>query len=104
MLDTLENLSFVSGAGLVALVSVIAAFCALLARRWLLRWTLLVSVSVAFSYSLYWLPVWRGANPAEYSTWAAIIVAWAVAGSVAGCFVFAAAWLMRRSRTPLSPN
>jgi hypothetical protein len=104
MLDTLENLSFASGAVVIALVSAVGALCALLATRWVARWALLLSVSVAVSYSLYWLPVWRGANSAEYSTWEGIIVVWAAVGAVTGSFVFAASWWMRRSGKALPPN
>ena len=57
---------------LVATCSAILCWLLRGARSTNVRWGIPMFVSLALSYSIYWLPVWRGANPAEYSPWAAI--------------------------------
>lgn len=54
---------------LVAACSAILAWPVCYARPAILRWGGAVFVPLAFSYCIYWLPVWRGANPSEYSAW-----------------------------------
>jgi hypothetical protein len=88
MLDALTSLSLTSGALVVAAVS--AALAVGLARVSSVkaRWSLGLLVPFAASYSLYWLPVWMGADPSEYSAWALLFVGpWSVAGVLASSVV-----------------
>jgi hypothetical protein len=40
-----------------------------------------VIVPFSLAYCLYWLPVWLGAEPSEFSAWAILFVgAWFLAG------------------------
>jgi hypothetical protein len=40
-----------------------------------LKWTLAVLVPYSFAHSLYWLPVWLGGHPSEFSSWAFLFIA-----------------------------
>jgi hypothetical protein len=58
--------------GVAALVAVCSAFLAwplCHVRPTGLRWIGAVGVPFALSYCIYWLAVWRGADPSEYSAW-----------------------------------
>lgn len=57
---------------LVAACSALLAWPACHVRPTVLRWGGAVLVPFALSYCIYWLPVWRGANPSEYSAWEVI--------------------------------
>jgi hypothetical protein len=47
-----------------------------------LKWTLAVLVPYSFAHSLYWLPVWLGGHPSEFSSWAFLFIApWSLAGA-----------------------
>jgi hypothetical protein len=80
--ELVDSLSIGSGALVVAVVS--GTLVWLLA--WLfpaLRklWVVIVPFTVAFS--LYWSPVWLGADPSEYHAWATVfIVPWFLAGAI----------------------
>jgi len=76
-----ESLSIFSGAMLIALVS--AGIVGLLSVRTskILRTIWSVIIPFGLAYSLYWLPVWLGADSSEYSAWAMLIVGtWFMAG------------------------
>jgi hypothetical protein len=103
LLNTLESLSFTSAAVLVAISSALGAACALLCRRRAMRVGIALGLPVALSYSLYWLPVWRGAGSAEYSAWEAIILVWVAVGWGVALTVLGTAWLVRYARNP-PPN
>jgi hypothetical protein len=77
--------------GIVLLVTVCSAVvvCPVcFVRPALLRWAGAIFVPFAFSYCIYWLPVWRGVNPSEYSAWEALGVGVPfVAGLIASILV-----------------
>jgi hypothetical protein len=55
-----------------------------------LRWVSVVIVPLTFAYSIYWLPVWLGADPSEYGAWAVLVVGtWFLAGSIPSAVVVA---------------
>jgi hypothetical protein len=77
-----ESLSVSSGAILIAVLSVgvVWLLCSVLPVA--LRSLWVVIVPFIFAYSLYWLPVWLGADPSEYSPWAILVVGtWFVSGA-----------------------
>src|SRR5437868_1472590 len=83
MKTLVESLSLGSGAVLIALLSmaVVWLLCAVLPVT--LRWLSIVIVPLTLAYSLYWLPVWLGSDPSEYSAWAVLVVGtWFLAGSI----------------------
>lgn len=79
----IESLSFGSGAALIAVCSIILVFPLCYMRPAIFRWLGTVFVPLALAFCLYWLPVWLGANPSEYSSWSFLFVgAWFLAGAV----------------------
>ena len=99
MREMLQSLSLTSGAIVLAAISGFVAYLTSGARNLKAGAIVGVLVSGVLSYSLYWAPVWLGANGAEYSSWALLVVAaWFIAG-VAGAF--AACFLLRWRRDHL---
>jgi len=81
MLEAIESLSWISGTFLVSAISVVIALFTGRLRFTGLRWAAVVGAPVIVSYSLYWSPVWLGANPSEYSAWSlAFILPWSLVG------------------------
>ena len=73
---------------LVAVCSAIIAWPVCFVRPAVLRWGVAIFVPFVLSYCIYWLPVWRGANPSEYSSWEALgIGAPFLAGLIASILV-----------------
>ncbi len=88
MFDLVQSLTLRSGAVVVALMSAILAFVWARLPSTAPRWLLALSSPFVIAYSLYWLPVWRGASPSEYSTWAPLFIApWYVAGAIMSSLV-----------------
>jgi hypothetical protein len=75
-----ESLGMFTGPIVVALLSigVVWLLCSKVSLRLGALWAVLVPLIVA--YSLYWMPVWLGADPSEYGAWSFIIVAWFFVG------------------------
>jgi hypothetical protein len=81
MITFLKSLSLGSGALLIAVLSlgIVWLLCSVLPVALRPLWVVLVPF--IFAYSLYWLPVWLGADPSEYSAWAVLCVgAWFLSG------------------------
>jgi len=70
----LEHLSLGSGAGLVAIISILLALAIGFVHSAFVRWSSAIVVPLAVSYCIYWLPVWLGDGGSEYSSWAFLIV------------------------------
>jgi len=87
-----------SGALGVVLVSAILAFVWTRLRSTPLRWLLALSGPLVISYSLYWSPVWLGADSSEYSAWAPLfIVPWYRAGAaISSLVIYLVDWRQRR--------
>ncbi|MDD5472117.1 MAG: hypothetical protein PHP05_09415, partial [Sideroxydans sp.] len=83
MLELLNSLSFESGSVVVALASAALAFIWAQVLNHMVRWVLGVVTPFVLAYSLYWSPVWLGADTSEFSSWAPIFIApWFLAGTV----------------------
>ena len=54
---------------LVAVCSALIAWLLCRIQPIILRWIGAVVAPFAVSYCIYWLPVWRGANPSQYYSW-----------------------------------
>jgi len=83
MKPLVESLSLGSGAVLIAVLSVgvVWLLCSFLPVAF--RWLWVVIVPFLLAYSLYWLPVWLGSDPSEYSAWAILFVgAWFLSGAI----------------------
>jgi hypothetical protein len=59
--------------------------CSKVSLRFGALWTLIVPLAIA--YSLYWSPVWLGADPVGYSVWEFMIVLWFFAGFFPSAFL-----------------
>jgi hypothetical protein len=75
-----ESLNMVTGPIVVAVLSVglVWLLCAKVSVRFGALWAVIVPLVIA--YSLYWSPVWFGADSSEYGVWEFIIVPWFFAG------------------------
>ena len=83
MREFVDSLSLSSGAILIAALSVAVVWLLCYMLPVALRWLSVVIVPFIFAYSLYWLPVWLGVNPSEYSAWAGLVVGtWFLSGSI----------------------
>jgi len=92
-----ESLSISSGAILVAALSVrvVWLLCSVLPVT--LRSLWVVIVPFIFAYSLYWLPVWLGDDPSEYSPWAVLFVGtWFLSGAIPSALLLL---ILRKRRT-----
>ena len=89
MRNVIESLSLVSGAAVVAVVSVLLTLVLSRYVRGRMVCSLPLGVPLVVSYSLYWSPVWMGANDeAQFGAWAVLfIVPWYLAGAVTSAFV-----------------
>jgi hypothetical protein len=95
----LESLSLGSGAVFMAIGSAVLVWPLCHLRPVVFRWLGAVGAPLVLAFCLYWLPVWLGANPSEYSSWSFLIVgAWFLAGAVSS----AAVVLILGKRTPAS--
>lgn len=83
MKNLLESLSLGSGAAIVAVASVLLASIWHWVAKGKATWLVALLLPFLLSFSLYWSPVWLGANPSEYSSWELLFVgAWFLAGAV----------------------
>jgi hypothetical protein len=89
------------GALTVALVSGLTAAALAFIPLPRLKWLLVGAAPLAIAVAIYWTPVWRGADPAEYSAWAlAMVVPWYGAGLLTAlpvCFLVGKARARRSS-------
>jgi len=84
----LESLSVGSGACLVAILSAVLAWPLGYVRPALLRWAGAVVLPFVLATGFYWLPVWLGRNPSEYSSWALLFIGtWFLAGAGSSAIV-----------------
>jgi hypothetical protein len=97
MRELLDSLSLGSGALLVAVVSgVMAIWCARLSAASL--WLLSLIVPFLLAVALYWSPVFLGANAADFSSWAPLVVGvWFLSGFVAFASVTYWVRILRRA-------
>jgi hypothetical protein len=65
-----QSLSLGSASALVAVISAVAALLIGRIRSAVARWFAAVLFPFALSYSVYWMPVWLGADGSEYLAWA----------------------------------
>jgi hypothetical protein len=92
--DAMESVSLVSGAILVAVASSAVTFAWLRMPSRNARLLLGVASPLIIAWSLYWSPVWLGAESSEYSAWVLVcVVPWYVAGLVASALT---AYVLRR--------
>ncbi|HVB85523.1 MAG TPA: hypothetical protein VNK23_02515 [Candidatus Dormibacteraeota bacterium] len=94
-MKSLVDLSISSGAMLIAVSSVAIVWLFGSALPAALRPVWVVVVPLGLAFSLYWLPVWLGADASEYGVWEGLVVgAWFLAGMVPSVVVL----LMLRKR------
>ena len=65
-----QSLSLTSASLLVAVISTVAALLIGRITSTVARWLAAVLFPFALSYSVYWMPVWLGADGSEYLAWA----------------------------------
>jgi hypothetical protein len=84
MLNLLRSLSLETGAVVIMAASAVIGAGLSRITNTILRRILASSVPLVLAYSLYWSPVWLGADPSEYSSWAPLfILPWFLAGLLA---------------------
>jgi len=82
-LAELFDLSLASGAVFVAALSAMIAWALCYIRSKVARWIGAAFAPFVLSYCLYRSPVWLGANPDEYSSWALLFIgSWFLAGII----------------------
>jgi hypothetical protein len=83
MRSFLESLSLLSGAALLAIISVGVVSLLCLVSPPAFRKPAAVIVPLLLAYCLYWAPVWLGADRVEYHTWMFLFVfVWGLAGVI----------------------
>jgi hypothetical protein len=88
MLDLLKSFSLVSGALVIAVVSGVCAVAWTRIALSQLKWGIAIGAPALFAYSLYWSPVWLGANSSEYWSFAPIVIGtWFAAGVIPSALV-----------------
>ena len=88
MRELVESLSWSTGFIVVAVLSAVASVFFAQLRNRLLRWGSAVCFSYFSAHTLYWLPVWLGANGSEYSAWAfAFVLPWFLASTLLSVIV-----------------
>lgn len=65
-----QSLSLTSASLLVAVISAVAALLIGRITSAVARWFAAVLFPLVLSYSVYWMPVWLGADGSEYLAWA----------------------------------
>ena len=87
MLELLRSLSLFSGAIFCTIISIVVQF-----GYWKLTKSfnfLLVLFPIFLAGSIYWAPVWLGANPSGYWTWAPMMITiWGGPGALYGFLLF----------------
>jgi hypothetical protein len=82
----------------IVLSVVVALLCVRMQSR-LGKWALALLTPFAIGWCLYWMPVWRGADPSEYGAWAPIfIIPLGLSGAVASALAVLIAGAMKRTR------
>lgn len=96
MLKSLGALVGENGALAVVLLSGAVAVPLAFIRAPVTRRLLVTLVPLATAVGLYWVPVWRGADPSEYSAWLlAVVPPWYGAGLLTAAVT---CWAVRRLR------
>jgi hypothetical protein len=99
MLAWLGSLSLPATTAIVVFLSAVCALLCVWIRRPLVRWSVAVASPFAIAYCMYWSPVWMGADPSGYGSWAGpLIGTWSVAGLGASVVVLYAGTRWRRPR------
>ena len=65
-----QSLSLTSASVLVAVISGVAASLLSRVASAVARWFAVLLFPFVLSYSVYWIPVWLGADGSEYLAWA----------------------------------
>jgi hypothetical protein len=84
-----ESLSLGSGAGIVAVLSALRTRLLFKRAHGRAVWLLPLATPLVVSFSLYWLPVWLGADDvAQFGAWAGLfILPWYLAGAGTSAYV-----------------
>jgi hypothetical protein len=92
----LQSMSLGSGAVIIAVCSALVSGLWCWVRPGMSAWLVAFLVPFIVSVCLYWAPVWLGANPSEYSSWALLFIApWFLAGAIPSAVVV---FILRRGR------
>lgn len=67
-------MSLILEAIIVSIASISLAVFTKKLRSLMIRLSLLAILAYGLSYTLYWYPVWLGANDPQYSTWAPMVI------------------------------
>jgi hypothetical protein len=93
MRSLIESLSLVDGAILIGVfsVGVVWLLCSLPPVALRPFWVVIVPLILACS--LYWLPVWLGADASEYGVWAGLFIgAWFLSGAIPSALLVIILW------------
>ena len=88
MLNLIRSLSLETGALVIMAASAFMAIGVAFIPNTILRRGIASAMSFILAYALYWSPVWLGADPSEYASWAPLfILPWFFAGLLASASV-----------------
>ena len=98
-----ESFSLGQVAVLVAILSTAVVWLlSLVFRQSLARWLSALIIPLALAYSIYWLPVWLGSDPSEYSVWEFLgVTTWFLAGALPSAVLV---WVLQKRTGKRSPT
>jgi len=92
-------MSMLTAALIVAIASGLFAWAWARIRRTGVAWLLVLGTPFVLAYSLYWSPVWFGADPLEFRAWAGVFIApWYLAGAISSVAAYLVARRQHRNR------
>ncbi len=88
MINLIRSLSLEAGALVIMTASAVIAIGVAFIPNTILRRGFASAIPFILAYALYWSPVWLGADPSEYASWAPLfILPWSFAGLLASTTV-----------------
>lgn len=80
IIGILETLPFWTVTAIVGVFSALVTFGVTRGPLLKFKWIVILTVPFPIAYSVYWAPVWLGANVSEYAVWAPLfIIPWYLA-------------------------
>ena len=105
IIGILETLPFWTVTAIVSIFSSLVTFGITRGSLLKFKWIIILTLPLPISYSIYWAPVWLGANVSEYSVWAPLfIVPWYLASVVLSVLLLLLSGKLKRGSTSKSTD
>jgi predicted membrane protein len=99
IIGILEILPFWSVTAIVAMFSALVTFGVIRGPLLKFKWIFTLTLPFPIAYSIYWAPVWLGANVSEYAVWAPLfIIPWYVASVALSVLLLQLSGKLKRSK------